>query len=229
MNYDGLRDSIVRMMAGDRVRINTGSFQNDMTSLHSADDVMTLLVHLGYLGYDFRTKEVFIPNHEIMLEFITATTISCWPEVIQSVNQSQQLLEDTWNKKAGKVAEGIQKAHLETSHLQYNDENALSYTVSLAYYAAREYYTIVRELPAGKGFADLAFLPRKKYPGTKPAMLVELKWDQTAETAIRQIHEKEYHGALADYKGQILLVGISYDRKTREHQCRIEEPASTET
>lgn len=220
MNFDGLKDSILRMMAGDRQKINTGSFQNDMTSMQSADDVMTLLIHLGYLGYDITTKEVFIPNREIMGEFVTATTTeNAWNEVVCSVSDSQELLKATWNKKEDKVASYIEKAHLETSHLQYNDENALSYTISLAYYAARDFYTIVRELPSGKGFADLAFIPR---PGSdKKAMLVELKWDQSADTAIQQIQDKNYPEALKDYVGRMLLIGISYDRKTRKHSSRI--------
>ena len=223
MNYDGLRDSIIRMMAGDHVRINTGSFQNDMTTFSNADDVMTLLVHLGYLGYSMEDGTAFIPNHEIMKEFVTATTASNpWNEVIHSLKYSDEFLKAAWNQDEEAVAEGIAKAHLETSHLQYNDENALSYTVSLAYYAARQYYTVVRELPTGKGFADLAFIPRKKY-ADKPAMLVELKWDQSASTAISQIHEKQYPEGLKEYAGNLLLVGISYDKETRQHQCVIEK------
>lgn len=222
MNYDGLRDDIISMMAGQHIKINTGSFQNDMTSFNNADDVMTLLIHLGYLGYDLESREVFIPNHEVMMEFVTATTVSRWKEIIDSVKMSDKLLQDTWQKNAAAVAAEIERAHLETSHLQYNDENALSYTISLAYYAAREYYTVIRELPTGKGFADLAFIPRRKYPD-KPAMIVELKWDKDADSAIRQIREKKYTGTLKDYKGHILLVGINYDKKTRKHTCAIEQ------
>ena len=119
------------------------------------------------------------------------------------------------------MAKGIEQAHFETSHIHYNSEAALSYTVSLAYYSARQYYTIVRELPTGKGFADLVFLPRQKY-ADKPAMGVELKWNQSAETAIQQIKEKKYVRALEGYCGEILLVGISYDKETRNHGGEIE-------
>ena len=120
------------------------------------------------------------------------------------------------------MAEGIRQAHFETSHIQYNDENALSYTVSLALYAARNFYTVHREFPGGKGFADLVFIPRKKF-SEKPALVVELKWDKTARGAITQIKEKEYCRSLEEYHGNLLLVGINYDRKTREHTCCIEE------
>lgn len=222
MNFDGLRDAIIEMMAGARFKVDTSGFQNDMTTFKRKDDVLALLIHLGYLGYDFGQHEAFIPNREILSEFVTATAVSGWDEVIRSVEKSDRLLAATWAGDADTVASGIEQAHLETSHLQYNDENALSYTISLAYYAARQYYTIIRELPAGKGFADLAFIPRKKYAGEKPAMIVELKWDKTAESAIEQIHKKEYHGVLKDWKGNLILAGISYNKKTREHTCIIE-------
>lgn len=221
MNFGRLRDSIIAMLAGGRVRVDTGSFQNDMTSMNSADDVLTLLIHLGYLGYDLKAHEVFIPNREIAGEFITATSSGDgWSEIVNSVSTSEQLLRATWSGDEEKVAEMVRRAHLETSHLQYNDENALSYTISLAYYAARQYYTVFRELPFGNGFADLAFIPRRRYPD-KPAMVIELKWDKTAETAIGQILDHKYPEGLSEYQGNMLLVGINYDKKTREHQCEI--------
>lgn len=230
MNFDGLRDDVIKMLAGDRVRIETRSFQNDMTSFSRRDDIFTLLIHLGYLGYDSATGEVFIPNHEIQLEFITATETGGWTEIINSVKESEKLLQATWRGQTDQVSSAIEKAHLETSHLQYNDENALSYTLSLAYYAARQYYTIVRELPSGKGFADLAFIPRKKFTD-KPAMIIELKWDKDAPAAIRQIKEKGYTDALRDYHGNLLLVGINYNKTTRKHDCVIETytPSSAAT
>lgn len=223
MNYDGLRDAIVRMLAGDEITLQTGSFQNDMTSFANADDVLTLLVHLGYLSYNPDTQQAFIPNREIMKEFVTATTASQpWDEVVRAVQHSQQLLEATWQEDAESVAAYIEQAHLETSHLQYNDENALAYTVSLVYYAARQYYTLIRELPTGKGFADLAFIPLAS-AADKSALLVELKWNQSAHTAIEQIRAKQYPEALRSYQGNLLLVGVNYDKKTRQHICRIEE------
>ncbi len=168
--------------------------------------------------------------------FVAATRVSKWDEIMRSVVKSDNLLKDVWDKNEESVAEGIENAHLETSHLQYNDDcrregpaasqreswlrrDAIT-TLSLAFYAARQYYTIVRELPTGKGFADLAFIPRKKY-ADKPAMLVELKWDKYADTALKQIEEKNYPEALKDYKDNLLLVGINYDKKTRKHECRI--------
>ena len=223
LNEGGLRDAIVKMMAGGRQKINTLTFTNDMTTFTSADDVMTLLVHLGDLGYDRREEEVFIPNNEILREYIAATKQGEeWQIVSRAVQASDALLTAVFEKDAAAVAAGVEKAHLETSHIQYNDENALSYTLSLAFYSARRFYNIVRELPAGKGFADLTFLPRPQH-AEKPALVIELKWDKTAETAIRQIKEKDYAGSLAGYAGEVLLVGVSYDKKTRRHEAVIEE------
>ena len=222
MNFDGLRYAIIAMMSGESKKIDIRSFTNDMVTFNTADDVMTLLVHLGYLGYDSRNESVFIPNHEIMREYVTATATSRWSEIINSVKKSNELLTATWAMDAAKVAEGVESAHFETSHIQYNDENALSYTLSLAYYAARQYYTMIREMPAGNGFADIIYVPRQKY-ADKPAMIAELKWNKNADTAIRQIKEKKYTKALDGYAGNVLLIGIDYDKKTRKHECKIEK------
>lgn len=223
MNFEGLRDDIINMMNGEnQVAVDTRSFTNDMVTFHSKDDVLTLLVHLGYLGYLSETGEVFIPNHEILNEYITAISNSDWGEVSKALKNSRAALEAVWNKNEKRVAEAVQEAHYENSHLQYNDENALSYTISLAFYVARNFYTVYRELPTGKGYADLVYLPRKKF-ADRPALVVELKWDESAEGAIGQIKRKEYCKCLEEYRGNILLVGINYDKKTRAHECVIEE------
>lgn len=222
MNYDGLRDAILTVMAGGRVEIDSRSFVNDMVTFHSADDVLTLLVHLGYLGYDEPNKEIFVPNKEIMDEFVTATTRSEWSEVMRSIKKSKALLKATLEGDETAVAQGIAAAHLETSHIQYNDENALSYTLSLAYYAARQHYQMIRELPIGKGFADIVFIPKKRF-AYRPAIVVELKWNHDAQTALSQIKKNNYPQVLQniDYK-EVILVGVNYDKKTREHSCIIE-------
>ena len=131
-------------------------------------------------------------------------------------------MQAIWQKREEQVAEGIRRAHFETSHIQYNDENALSYTVSLALYAARNFYTVHREMAGGKGFADIVFIPRKKF-SDKPALVVELKWDKEAKGAIEQIKKKEYCRSLEEYRGNILLVGVNYNKKTKVHECMIEE------
>lgn len=161
MNFDGLKDAVVKMLAGDRIQINTGTFSNDMTSFQSRDDILTLLVHLGYLSYHWPDKTVAIPNKEVSQEYVNAISTMDWNEVIHSVEASRKLLQDLWSMNADAVADGIDRAHREISILQYNDENSLSCTINLAFYFAKEYYTIIRELPTGKGFADVCFIPRK--------------------------------------------------------------------
>ena len=221
MNYDGLKDAVVAMLAGESVRINTGTFANDMTTFSGKDDVLTLLVHLGYLTYNSERAEASIPNKEVSQEYVNAISTMDWPEVTRAVEKSRELLKSLWAQDGAAVAAGIDRAHEEISILQYNDENALSCTIRLAFYFAREYYTIVRELPTGKGFADICLIPRKLH-ADKPAAVIELKWDKSAEGAIAQIREKRYGAALQEYHGNLLLAGIRYDKATKKHTCTIE-------
>lgn len=219
LNFQGLKDDIVKMLAGESVYVKTSSFQNDMTSFESKDDVLTLLIHLGYLGYNATDQSCSIPNKEVIDSFVNAIESSDWKETTMALMNSRALLEATWNKDEIAVAHYIEEAHLDTSILTYNNENALSYTISIAYFYARNDYMIIREMPSGEGFADLAFIPK----GDVPAMIVELKWNQNVETAISQIKERKYPHALKSYNGNILIVGISYDRKSKKHECKIEE------
>lgn len=223
MDYHGLKEIVTGLLAGEQVSINIGKFSNDMTSFRDADDVLTLLVHLGYLSYDFVNKTVRIPNREIRQEFCNAIegAGNKWQKVATAIHKSDDLLQAIWRLDEKTVASGIAEAHYETSILQYHDENALSYTVSLALYAAREYYTIIREFPSGKGFADMIFLPHSWV--NKPALVVELKWNRDAYGAIRQIENKQYTSALKNYRGDILLIGVSYQKNTKKHTCKIKK------
>lgn len=222
MNYDGLKDAVVRMLAGERCRINSRKFQNDMTTFTSKDDVLTLLVHLGYLAYDEAKEAVYIPNYEIESEFMEAMGNSGWEPIVKMLATSEDLLDATLKMKNDEVANRIDEIHMEaTSILNYNDENSLSCVISLAYYSARKDYLMIREMPTGKGFADIVFLPRTV--SDKMAMVIELKWDMDAQTAINQIKEKKYVKALENYAGQILLVGINYNKGTKKHECMIEK------
>lgn len=222
MNMDGLKDAVIKMLAGESIMINTGTFANDMTSFATKDDVLTLLVHLGYLTYDSENEMIAIPNREVSKEYINAISTMDWTEVTKSVQASQKLLEALWNMDSKSVAEGIDQVHDEISILQYNDENSLSCIINLAFYFAKEYYTIIRELPTGKGFADVCFIPRVKHLD-KPAVVIELKWDRDVLGAIAQIKNKQYVSALEDYKGNLLLAGINYNKKTKKHECVIEK------
>ncbi len=220
MDFDGLKEKVTRMIAGESVVINPTKFQNDMTSFTSADDVLTLLVHLGYLSFDFDTATVRIPNSEVQQEFINSIEDGGWEFIMDAIKASDRLLEATLNGDEGDVAEMIEKAHSENaSILKYNDENALACVISIAYYSARKKYIMHRELATGKGFADIVFLPRKN--NDLPAIVVELKRNQSADTAISQIKAKQYTEKIAEYTGEIVLVGISYDDQ-KCHSCMIE-------
>ncbi|MDY2627996.1 MAG: AAA family ATPase [Lachnospiraceae bacterium] len=222
LNKDGLKDAIISMLSGNRCRINTRTFQNDISNIKSKDDVLTLLVHLGYLAYDSIRKEVHIPNQEVADEFKNAVEYSEWEGISAALQASEDLLEATLRGDAEMVEKEIDAIHsANVSILAYNNENALSCVITLAYYSAQKYYTLIRELPTGKGFADIVFLPGKYTD--KPAMIVELKWDQSAQGAIKQIKEKNYSGILDEYAGNLLLVGINYNKRDKKHECVIEK------
>lgn len=222
MDFDGLGQAVMEMLGGGRCKINTRKFQNDMTTFRTKDDVLTLLIHLGYLTYDRKTSETFIPNQEISQEFLNAADGPGWTGLIQALERSEGLLQSTWKLDGDAVATGIAVIHGETaSILKYNNENSLTCTVLMAYYSAKIYYmNPVMEMPAGKGFADIVYLPKRNVD--KPALLVELKWKGSPEGAIAQIKERKYMSWIEGYTGKILLVGINYN-EDKEHECVIEE------
>ena len=220
-NENGLRDKIIQMIGGERISVNTKKFQNDMCTFESADDVLTLLIHLGYLTYDFDTKTAWIPNAEVREEFINSISDGGFENVMQAIHQSDKLLKYTLTQDGKKVAAMIADVHSEnTSVIQYNDENSLACVLTLAYYSAQDSYTIYREMQGGDGFADLVFVPRQGKDN--PAMIIELKWNKGAGIALEQIRERGYIKCLKDYKGKVLFVGINYDKKSKKHECLFE-------
>lgn len=223
MDFDGLRGAVVRMLGGEHIKVNTLTFQNDMWTFCGKDDVLTLLIHLGYLAYDLEREEVFIPNNEIYREFKNAVSTGGWEDVMTILNASEKLLRDTLAGEENLVAEALDQAHTEVSSiLTYNDENSLACAVRLAYFCAGKDYKFIRELPAGYGFADIVLLPLPHR--NKPAIIVELKYNKSAGAAIKQIKDRNYLQALEGYAGEIVLVGINYDKdgKEKKHSCKIE-------
>lgn len=221
MNYEGLKDDIIEMLSGGRCPVDPTGFQNDLSVINSKDDVLTVLIHLGYLSYDRDEGTCFVPNKEVAKEMLFAVRDSRWQYVTAAIEQSRQLLEATLSGDEETVARGVEAAHDEnTSILSYNNENSLACVLSLAYYYARNNYVVHRELASGKGFADLVLIPRKNVDS--PAIVIELKYNRSADTALDQIRRKEYPSKVAEYAGNLLLVGISYDRETKTHSCRIE-------
>ncbi len=213
------------MMSGAAVDVDVTSFQNDTVSFANRDDVLTYLIHLGYLAYDQDREQVFIPNEEIRHELNNAVKRNKWNEMITFQKESADLLDATLDMDEKAVADGIERIHQEySSVIQYNDENSLSSVLTIAYLSSMQYYfQPVRELPTGRGFADFVYLPKPEYRTSYPALLVELKWNKSTDTAIEQIWDKKYPDSILEYTGNILLVGINYNKKTKEHECRIEK------
>ena len=231
MDFDGLKEAIIEMLSGDRVPVDVTSFQNDATNFANKDDVLTYLIHLGYLAYDQMSGMAFVPNEEIRQELIRATRRKKWDELIKFQKESERLLEATLDMDGRAVARQIEKIHNEyASAIRYNNENSLSSVLSIAYLSAMQYYfKPVRELPTGRGFADYVFIPKPEYSRDYPAMVVELKWNKDARTALQQIKDRHYPEALEGYTGNILLVGINYDRRTKVHECLIEKNQESES
>lgn len=221
MNFEGLKDDIVSAFNDIPVKVNSLRFSNDMHKVDCKDDVLTLLCHLGYFSYNDATKCACIPNYEVRQEFETAIADTGWAEVTDALKQSEYLLSCVLNGDAEVVATHIDTIHEQnTSLIKYNDENSLACVLSLAFYTARSRYQIIRELPGGKGFADIVMIPHRNID--LPAIVLELKYNQDADTAINQIKRKNYGDVLERYFGKVILVGINYDRKTKKHSCIIE-------
>ena len=221
MNYEGLKDDIISLLAGERCLVDSTGFSNDISDVRSRDDVLTVLIHLGYLSYDRRWQECFIPNMEVAKEMENAVKANQWKEVVDALKQSRDLLKATLRGDSDYVERALRAIHSEeTSCFSYNDEDSLACVISLAYYYARNDYHIHREYPTGEGYADLVLIPRKNV--NSPALVIELKYSHDAQAAISQIKARNYPQAVADYTGDILLVGISYDKKTKQHECVIE-------
>ena len=225
MDFDGLKSAVIEMLSGDHVPVDVTSFQNDTVSFANKDDVLTYLIHLGYLAYDRTFRTAFIPNEEIRQELILATKRKKWNELIVFQKESEQLLKDTIQMNGNAVAKEIEKIHRKyTSVIQYNNENSLSSVLSIAYLSSMQYYfKPIREFPAGRAFADFVFIPKPEFQNYYPALVVELKWDKSVRAALDQIRDRKYPESVACYAGELLLVGINYNEKTKEHECRIEK------
>ena len=227
MNYDGLKTAIIEMLSGDKVKVNVATFRNDTVNFKNKDDVLTYLIHLGYIGYDDVRNAAFIPNEEIRQELKNAVESKKWDEFYLFEQESENLLDAVLDMNCEKAAEQIEKIHSQyASVIQYNNENSLSSVLTIAFLSSMQYYfKPVRELPTGRGFADFVYIPKPEYRGEYPALVVELKWNKNVETALHQIKNKNYTEALSDYTEDILLVGINYDKASKRHECLIERMA----
>lgn len=234
LDEDGLQGDIAQLIAGETIEINTGSFNNDVTGFRVKDDVLTLLVHLGYLAYEQKievfgegddTDEIIrefvhIPNDEIKLEFSNILKMAKHEVLVDLLSKSRKLLQDTINGNEEAVAKAIDEIRLMNyAPTYYNDEQALRYVIKFAYIVCVDNYMKIEELPSGKGIADVVFIPRK---ATDPTLVIELKWNKSDTAAIQQIKDRKYPSILKTRKGKIILVGVNYDEKTKVHTCKIE-------
>jgi hypothetical protein len=232
MDQDGLQDDVARLIAGESIVVDTDTFQNDVETFTCKDDVLALLIHLGYLTYEevrdsyddddgTLTGLARIPNEEVRAEFRKILRRATHKGLVALVRRSDDLLKDTLAGNHEAVARAIQEVHdSEYAPTFYNNEQSLRYVVKMTYLSCVDQYAKVEELPSGHGIADVVFLPSRRSP--LPAMVVELKWNESASGAIAQIKEKGYHTALRSFCGEIVLVGVSYDRKTKRHTCQID-------
>lgn len=222
MDFEGILQDVKVMIGGGRVGVKVSSYLNTMTDFHSKHDVFTYLIHLGYLAYDEDTEECYIPNREVREQWILSVELSPdYKGLMKLVNASKELVESTIECDASAVAEALNKSHEQIcNNLNYNNEGTFQSVICLAYFYANLKYTIVKEMPAGKGVADVVMIP---YVPNTPALIIELKRNACEMTALTQIRQKNYGSALEKYSGDLLFVGVNYDEKTKEHRCVIEK------
>ncbi|MBQ9394968.1 MAG: PD-(D/E)XK nuclease domain-containing protein [Proteobacteria bacterium] len=219
-DLDGIYDDVMCLIGGGRVNVDTGAYDNSFTVPKNKNQCFTLLTHIGYLAYDAEVSQVFIPNEEVRMAFRSALEACSWPDAIKPYQRSRWFIQSILAEDNAAVARMVEDTHQNmTSILAYNNENALSCVISVLCFFAENQYKVIREFPTGKGFADIVLLPKKRIP--VPAIVIELKFKKEVKTAIDQIHENHYPDSLKDFYGELILVGISYNKK-KAHECVIE-------
>ncbi len=220
MNFEGTRDDVISMLGGEKISVNVLKYRNTMTDFSSKDDVFTFLIHLGYLAYDSDCKKCYIPNREIYQEWKSAIEDnSDYAQTNKIIKASENLLNETINGNEVLVAKSLDESHIHaTTNRSYNNKDGLQCAIYLSYIFALNKYNIIREMPAGKGVADIVYVPIKK---EDPALVIELKHNKSTDSALNQIMNKQYFDSLKDYYGEIIFVGINYDEKDKTHECKI--------
>lgn len=225
LDFDGLGEAVERLTAGLPVSFETKTFKNDLVSFETADDVLTLLTHFGYITYDTEKREGRIPNYEIIDEFGGMIHRVSHKETMARLKESEKFLADLIAGNADAVAENIRQVHSkESAPLWYNDEQALRAIIKLAFFTYRDHYIKLEELPSGTGYVDMAYIPKKYDP--HPPLIIELKAGGTPEEAMEQIRSRNYAETVKGFgEAKPLLVAITYDKadKTKPHHCVIEK------
>ena len=226
LNFEGLKDDIIKLCSGTSIRIyDIESFNTAEKNFPNKDSIYVYLVHLGYLGYNDEDSTIYVPNEETRRELLHSVRDNHWPQYESALKLSEQVVVATENKDTETVANLLAKVHEDkVPVLEYNSESALRYVVLMSYLAAeKDYLAPLNEFPTGKGFADIVYLPKKVSKDGKPALIIELKKDASAKVALEQIKERDYVSRVKEYTDNILLIGINYDSKTKQHSCTIEE------
>ena len=218
-NVEEVRNDIVQMVSGIPVNIHLEGYSAEQVNLNTRDEILSAMAVYGFLSYHDET--LTIPNKELRMKFDYSLKNHQMGAVSEIVMKSNEMLKATLKKDTKTMEKLIQEAHdINIPVIKYNDENSLACIITLVYLSARSKYKIIREMPAGVGFADFVFYPINK---SKPAFIIELKKDSTADEALKQIKEKRYALSLKDCTGQKLAVGISYDSKLKTHKVKIED------
>ena len=226
LNFEGLKDDIIKLCSGTSIRIyDIESFNTAEKNFPNKDSIYVYLVHLGYLGYNDEESTIYVPNEETRRELLHSVRDNHWPQYEGALKLSEQVVLATENKYTETVANLLAKVHEDkVPVLEYNSESALRYVVLMAYLAAeKDYLAPLNEFPTGKGFADIVYLPKKVSKKGKPALIIELKKDASAKVALEQIKERDYVSRVKEYTDNILLIGINYDSKSKQHSCIIEK------
>ena len=223
MNYDhgALKATIARLLSGESQPLDADLFRNDLTMVNSADAALTVLIHLGYLGYDPDTSSCYVPNREIAEELVRATREIKWGSIYDPISNSERLYERTLAGDTDFINATFDRNHSELSSMfTKNNEQTLFFVASISYYKLRYVYNIKAEETSINGRSDISFVPRDS---EHVPMIIELKKDAAPEEAIDQIKSRRYWEAWgSESKGKILLLGISYDSKTMKHCSKIE-------
>ena len=220
-NFEGMKDDVIKMLAGENVPVNVTRYMNTMTDFSTRSDAFTYLIHLGYLAYNREDKTCRIPNKEVRQEWFNAIEAEPEYKVTNKIIQaSKELYKEMLKGNEELVAQVLDESHIHvTSNRSYNNEDALQSAIYLSFIYALNKYTCVKEMTSGKGFADVVYIPLHN---TEPAFIVELKRNSCSETALNQIKNKKYFDSLSHYSGNLIFVGINYDEETKKHECKIE-------
>lgn len=224
--FEDLKDKIIALLNGHKVRVDSTSFENNLESLNNTDAVLVYLVLLGYLGFDEVTSSVYVPNESIRRVLYREITSRKWPEYLKEYQRSQEFLDNVYLKNTDVVSNEIQSIHQEMANLwNYNNGSTLKNTILTAFAACIDKYQSPRlELPSGKGFADVVYIPKDEFKVDEiPALIIELKLNKVSIQALEQIKERDYVSKIKAFVNWAFLVGINYDEKTKEHSCEIED------